>query len=87
MIFGAEGGLHEAFGDLAVGKVFFSLRWREAMAGISAEAAAGGNSSGATAAKATATAHRQRDRRGPFIAVTLPELASARKAFTRPPAF
>ena len=38
-------------------KVFFSLRWREAMAGISAEAAAGGNSSGATAVRA--------DRHGP----------------------
>src|SRR5258708_23041780 len=62
--------------------VFFSARWRDAMAGISADAGGGETiASNAIAAKATANFHPAcEDRSDALIATTLPQPPGGRKA-------
>src|SRR5882757_3857013 len=60
-------------------KLFFSVRWRCAMAGSSAEASEGSARSSASAARSIASIGRRWDRRFTLIAVTLPETAGGRK--------
>src|SRR5947207_2919325 len=61
--------------------VFFSTRWRDAMAAISADAGGETNASNAIAAKAAAMIRRACENRSDaLIATTLPQPASARKA-------
>jgi len=62
-------------------KVFFSTRWRDAMAAISADAGGETTVSNAIAAKAAATIRRACEHRSDaLIATTLPQPAGARKA-------
>ena len=88
MIFGAERGLQKAFDDLAVGEDSSSRCAGAARSqGMSAEAVDGASvSPSATALRAAASDHRQRNRRSVRIRMTLQQSARAckdRKSITR----